>query len=233
MAGCSDCDDHFYTQEKVDDKFICVDADQLSAMMARLIAIKSANTHLAEYYTSDKIYKPGTVVCYGSKNEFDDREVWDRATVGDPRVAGVVVEVNEQTRFTPIGNNSSDSCNNDDDPYSPPPKGPCPEPDYHPKLWIPDAMGQSKNPALLMNSELIYRRTGPFVAVALQGRTKCKVSGPVRKGDLLVTDGEGGATAAGVKGKPGPGPYQAAVIGKSLVDCDELHSFIDIAVWHA
>ena len=104
---CSDCDDHFYTQEIIDGKFNCVDAEQLAAMMSRLIAIKSANTHLAEYYTSDKEYDPGTVVCYGSKHEFDDREVWDRATVGDPRVAGVVVAVNEQTRFTPTGNNES------------------------------------------------------------------------------------------------------------------------------
>jgi hypothetical protein len=66
----------------------------------------------------------------------------------------------------------------------------------------------SQNPAYLMNSEL----TGKYVAaVALQGRVPCKVIGTVKKGDMLVSAGNGFAKS---KSKPEIG----TVIGKSLED---------------
>jgi hypothetical protein len=66
----------------------------------------------------------------------------------------------------------------------------------------------SQNPAYLMNSEL----TGKYVtAVALQGRVPCKVIGAIKKGDLLISAGNGFAKA---KSKPDIG----TVIGKSLED---------------
>jgi len=49
----------------------------------------------------------------------------------------------------------------------------------------------STNPAYVMNSEC----PGIPVAVALQGRVPCKVTGSCQKGDVMVSDGQGGATA--------------------------------------
>jgi hypothetical protein len=49
----------------------------------------------------------------------------------------------------------------------------------------------STNPAYLMNSTC----SGIPVAVALQGRVPCKVTGKCEKGDVMVSDGQGGATA--------------------------------------
>lgn len=43
----------------------------------------------------------------------------------------------------------------------------------------------STNPALMMNSEAGPDHTHPFIA--LRGRVPCKVEGPIRKGDMLVT----------------------------------------------
>ena len=43
----------------------------------------------------------------------------------------------------------------------------------------------SKNPAYMMNSEAGTDETHPYIA--LKGRVPCKVSGPIFKGDLLVT----------------------------------------------
>jgi hypothetical protein len=68
----------------------------------------------------------------------------------------------------------------------------------------------STNPAYLMNSE-----TGG-VAVALTGRVPCKVRGPVRKGDLLVT-----STTPGVAQPMNVEEYKpGCVIGKSLENFD-------------
>ena len=36
---------------------------------------------------------------------------------------------------------------------------------------------------------------GHKVAIALQGRVPCKVTGTCEKGDIMVSDGQGGATA--------------------------------------
>jgi hypothetical protein len=49
----------------------------------------------------------------------------------------------------------------------------------------------STNPAYIMNQGC----SGIPVAVALQGRVPCKVTGKCEKGDVMVSDGQGGATA--------------------------------------
>jgi hypothetical protein len=49
----------------------------------------------------------------------------------------------------------------------------------------------STDPAYIMNAEC----PGDKVAIALQGRVPCKVTGTCEKGDIMVSNGEGGATA--------------------------------------
>ena len=67
----------------------------------------------------------------------------------------------------------------------------------------------SENPAYLMNSA----QEGEFVtAIALQGRTKVKVAGLVRKGAMLVTSSKEGFACATSSPKIG------TIIGKSLED---------------
>jgi hypothetical protein len=82
----------------------------------------------------------------------------------------------------------------------------------------------STNPAYIMNQS----QTGIPVAVALQGRVPCKVTGKCEKGDLMVHDGQGGATAwyhVATIMKPG------VVIGKAIADKDNSElSIIEIAV---
>ena len=66
----------------------------------------------------------------------------------------------------------------------------------------------STNPAHLMNNQL----QGPnVVALGLTGRVPCKVRGIVRKGDLIVSAGDGRARAES-------NPKMGAVIGKALQD---------------
>jgi hypothetical protein len=48
-------------------------------------------------------------------------------------------------------------------------------------------------------------------AVALVGRVPCKVSGSVKKGDMMVSDGNGGARSE-------DDPKMGQVIGKALED---------------
>ena len=70
------------------------------------------------------------------------------------------------------------------------------------------------NPAHVMNSEL----TGPTVAcIALRGRVPVKVKGIVRKGDVLVTAGEGhnGYAVAALNPRSVPA---AAIVGKAITD---------------
>ena len=70
------------------------------------------------------------------------------------------------------------------------------------------------NPAHVMNSEL----TGPTVAcIALRGRVPVKVKGVVRKGDVLVTAGEGhnGYAVAALNPRDVPA---AAIVGKAIGD---------------
>ena len=89
---------------------------------------------LAEYYKGEEAYQPGTVVCFGGREE-----VHISVEKCSKRVAGVV----------------------------------------------------STNPAYLMNQNC----SGIPVAVALQGRVPCKVTGKCEKGDIMVSAGDGTATA--------------------------------------
>lgn len=64
----------------------------------------------------------------------------------------------------------------------------------------------STNPAYLMNSELVGDHV---VAVALMGRVPCQVQGPVSKGSLMVSAGNGRARA---ETNPAPG----TIVGKAV-----------------
>jgi hypothetical protein len=78
----------------------------------------------------------------------------------------------------------------------------------------------STNPAYLMNSEC----KGKYVvAVALQGRIPCKIKGPVQKGNMLVSAGNGFAKATEF-------PQFGTIIGKSLEDFDGLEGTIEVLV---
>jgi hypothetical protein len=118
---------------------------------------------LAELYSADAVYEPGTVLVFGGNNE-----VTISTTDADPRVAGVV----------------------------------------------------STNPAHLMNSTLDSEHT---VAVALTGRVPTQVIGTVRKGDMMVTAGNGYAQASAV-------PAMGTVIGKALENFDGATGTIEIVV---
>jgi len=74
-------------------------------------------------------------------------------------------------------------------------------------------------PAHLMNSEL----GGVAAAIALQGRVPCKVVGPVAKGDMMVSAGNGRARAEA-------NPVVGSVIGKSLENFDGAEGVIEVAV---
>ena len=74
----------------------------------------------------------------------------------------------------------------------------------------------STNPAYLMNSE------ADGVAVALTGRVPCKVTGTIRKGDMLVSAGNGMARAE-------ENPAMGSVIGKALEN-SEGDNIIEVVV---
>ena len=67
----------------------------------------------------------------------------------------------------------------------------------------------SQKPAYMMNSEAGNDKTHPYIA--LKGRVYCKVTGTVKKGDLLVTSNMAGVACAWQKGDDA-----SAVIGKAL-----------------
>jgi hypothetical protein len=78
----------------------------------------------------------------------------------------------------------------------------------------------STNPAYLMNGT----QTGEnIVAVALTGRVPTKVRGPIRKGDLIVSAGDGHARAETL-------PQVGTVIGKALEDFDGDAGVIEVVV---
>ena len=118
---------------------------------------------LAEKYTADAEYVPGTVVEFGGTQE---------VTVCDAdassRVAGVI----------------------------------------------------STNPSYRMNDGLESEYTA---MVALTGRVPTQVVGPVRKGDMMVSAGNGRARAEAT-------PAVGTVIGKSLVDFDGTEGVIEVVV---
>ena len=118
---------------------------------------------LAELYSADAKYEPGTVLVFGGNNE-----VTISTVSADPRVAGVV----------------------------------------------------STNPAHLMNSVLDSEHK---VAVALTGRVPTSVTGTIRKGDMMVTAGNGVAQASAA-------PAMGTVIGKALENFDGVSGTIEIVV---
>jgi len=78
----------------------------------------------------------------------------------------------------------------------------------------------SKNPAYLMNSAC----AGEFVVpIALQGRVPCRVTGTIKKGDMLISGGNGYA-------RPSNNPITGSVIGKALEDFDGFDGIIEVAV---
>jgi hypothetical protein len=118
---------------------------------------------LAEKYTADADYEPGTVVSFGGNNEIT-LSAWD----SDRRVAGVV----------------------------------------------------STNPSYLMNAGLDAEHVA---VVALQGRVACRVQGPVRKGDMMVSAGNGAARSESE-------PKTGAVIGKALENFGGESGTIEVVV---
>jgi hypothetical protein len=118
---------------------------------------------LAEKYTADAEYTPGTVVSFGGSEEVTISDV-----AGDTRVAGVV----------------------------------------------------STNPSYIMNSGLDSEYV---VTVALTGRVPTKVCGFIKKGDLMVSAGNGHAMAEA-------NPKVGTVIGKALEDWNGGNGVIEVVV---
>jgi hypothetical protein len=118
---------------------------------------------LAEIYSADAEYAPGTVVSFGG-----DQEITRSIIEGDNRVAGVI----------------------------------------------------SENPSYLMNSGLQAEHRA---AVALTGRVPTLVIGPVRKGDMMISAGNGWARASAT-------PAMGTVIGKALKNFDGDSGIIEIVV---
>jgi len=78
----------------------------------------------------------------------------------------------------------------------------------------------STNPAYLMNGRL---ENTHVVAVALTGRVPTRVRGPIRKGDLMVSAGDGYARAETI-------PRVGTVIGKALEDFNGDAGVIEVVV---
>jgi hypothetical protein len=78
----------------------------------------------------------------------------------------------------------------------------------------------SQNPAHLMNADC----QGEFVVpLALQGRVPCKVLGPVSKGDMMVSAGNGFARAEKL-------PTIGSVVGKALENFEGKSGIIEVVV---
>jgi hypothetical protein len=118
---------------------------------------------LAEKYTADAEYAPGTVVVFGG-----DREVTVSLTDSDRAVAGVV----------------------------------------------------STNPSYIMNAGLEAEHVA---TVALTGRVPTRVTGTVRKGDLMVSAGNGLARSEA-------DPHVGTVIGKALENHEGAEGVIEVVV---
>jgi phage tail protein X len=78
----------------------------------------------------------------------------------------------------------------------------------------------STNPAYVMNGSCPGEH---IVAVALQGRVPCHVRGSIKKGDMLISAGNGFAHAS-------ISPVLGTVIGKSLENFDGIEGIIEVAV---
>ena len=114
---------------------------------------------LAELYSSDSEYEPGTVLMIGG-----EAEVTQTTEAFSPEVFGIV----------------------------------------------------STNPAYLMNSAM----EGTTVAVALEGRVPCKVIGPVRKGQRLVSSEEPGVARAVSDYEKQEALDWYRIVGRALADKD-------------
>jgi hypothetical protein len=79
----------------------------------------------------------------------------------------------------------------------------------------------SADPAYVMNGMINCEHP---VAIALQGRVPCKVQGNVRKGDMMVSAGDGFAKAATSE------PKMGTVIGKALANFDGDEGVIEVVV---
>ena len=80
----------------------------------------------------------------------------------------------------------------------------------------------SENPAHLMNSDL---QGDHVTALALQGRTPCKVIGKVEKGDIIVTSAVEGY------GMVDNNPTIGTVIGKAVgTKDDDGHGIVEVVV---
>lgn len=77
----------------------------------------------------------------------------------------------------------------------------------------------STNPAYAMNANC----KGIAVAIALQGRVPTKVRGVVRKGDMMVSAGNGFA-------RPWNNPQMGTVIGKALENFNGIEGVIEVAI---
>ena len=77
----------------------------------------------------------------------------------------------------------------------------------------------STDPSYAMNTKC----PGIAVAMALQGRVPCKVRGVIRKGDMMVSGGNGYA-------RPTTNPKFGTIIGKALENFDGADGIIEIAV---
>jgi hypothetical protein len=78
----------------------------------------------------------------------------------------------------------------------------------------------STQPAYLMNSHMTSEHVA---AVALMGRVPVKVVGPVRKGDMMVSDGAGRAKSA-------TRPEMGSVIGKALENFNGAYGMIEVVI---
>ena len=118
---------------------------------------------LAEKYTADAEYAPGTVVAFGG-----NAEVTLANEAGSTRIAGVI----------------------------------------------------STNPSYIMNATLEAQHVA---LVALQGRVPCRIIGPVRKGDMMVSAGNGAACVDNAA-------RAGSIIGKALEDFDGVDGTIEVVV---
>ncbi len=75
-------------------------------------------------------------------------------------------------------------------------------------------------PAHLMNSHLASEHVA---AIALAGRVPCKVTGPIKRGQFLVSNGDGTARAE-------LNPQYGRVVGKALQDFDGTTGVIEVFV---
>lgn len=76
------------------------------------------------------------------------------------------------------------------------------------------------DPAYLMNSKC---KGENVVAIALQGRVPCKVRGEIRKGDMLISGGNGYARKT-------TSPQLGTIIGKALENFSGIEGVIEVAV---